>query len=135
MKGNPKATAEVLLLKAASDEAVLSFSLASDSIIGFHAQQAVEKLMKALLTQLKIPYELTHSLNRLSILLESHGEFLPATVLTLGDLNDFAVEYRYYTLPPVEALNRQELIETVRILREHIVARIVALSAIASGGS
>lgn len=129
MKGNLKATAEVLLLKAASDEAILSFALVSDSIVGFHAQQAVEKLMKALLTQLKIPYERTHSLNRLLILLESHGEFLPATALSLGDLNDFAVEYRYYTLPPVETLNRQELIETVRILREHIAARIAALAA------
>ncbi len=88
MKGNLKTTAEVLLLKAASDEAVLSFALVSDSIVGFHAQQAVEKLMKALLTQLKIPYELTHS------------------------------------------LNRHELIETVRILREHIVARIAALAAL-----
>jgi HEPN domain-containing protein len=130
MKGNLKTTAEVLLLKAASDEAVLSFALVSDSIVGFHAQQAVEKLMKALLTQLRIPYELTHSLNRLSILLESHGELLPATELTLGDLNDFAVEYRYYILPPVEALNRHELIETVRILREHIVGRIAALTAL-----
>ena len=130
MKGNLKTTTEVLLLKAASDEAVLSFALVSDSIVGFHAQQAVEKLMKALLTQLRIPYELTHSLNRLSILLESHGELLPATELTLGDLNDFAVEYRYYTLPPVEALNRHELIETVRILREHIVGRIAALTAL-----
>jgi HEPN domain-containing protein len=130
MKGNLKATAEVLLLKAASDEAILSFALVSDSIVGFHAQQAVEKLMKALLTQLKIPYELTHSLNRLSILLESQGELLPATALTLGDLNDFAVEYRYYTLPPIDALNRHELIETVRVLREHIVARIAALAAL-----
>jgi HEPN domain-containing protein len=130
MKGNPKATAEVLLLKAASDEAVLSFVPVSDSIVGFHAQQAVEKLLKALLTQLDVPYERTHSLNRLLILLESHGESLPSTALSLGDLNDFAVEYRYYTLPPVEALNRPELIETVRILREHVVARIAVLSAV-----
>ena len=85
-------TAEVLLRKAASDEAVLHFDTMSDSILGFHAQQAVEKLIKALLTQLNVPYEFTHSLNRLLILLESHGEYLPATSLTLGDLTDFAVE-------------------------------------------
>jgi HEPN domain-containing protein len=118
-----------LLRKAASDEAVLSFDTMSDSIVGFHAQQAVEKLMKALLTQLQVPYEFTHSLNRLLILLESHGEYLPATALTLGDLTDFAVEYRYSYLPPTLSPDRRELIECVRILREHIVARIAALSA------
>jgi HEPN domain-containing protein len=56
---------EVLLHKAASDEAILNFDKISDSIVSFHAQQAVEKLMKALLTQLNVPYEFTHSLNRL----------------------------------------------------------------------
>lgn len=46
---------EVLLRKAASDEAVLAIDTISDSIVGFHARQAVEKLMKALPTQLNIP--------------------------------------------------------------------------------
>ena len=128
MNGNQTPTVEVLLHKAASDEAILNFDTISDSIVGFHAQQAVEKLMKALLTQLKVPYEFTHSLNRLLILLESHGEHLPSTALTLGDLTDFAVEYRYSYLPPAPSLDRKELIESVRILREHISGRIAALS-------
>jgi len=88
----------------------------------------VEKLMKALLTQLKVPYEFTHSLNRLLILLESHGEYLPTTALTLGELTDFAIEYRYSYLPPTLSEDRQELVESVRILREHISARIAALA-------
>ena len=128
MSGNQTPTVDALLHKAASDEAILNFDTISDSIVGFHAQQAVEKLMKALLTQLKVPYELTHSLNRLRILLESQGEYLPSTALTLGDLTDFAVEYRYSYLPPLPSLDRKELIESVRILREHICNRIAALS-------
>jgi len=32
------------------------------SILGFHAQQAIEKLIKALLAQLSVPFELTHNL-------------------------------------------------------------------------
>ena len=128
MIGNQTPTVEALLHKAASDQALLSFDTISDSIIGFHAQQAVEKVMKALLTQLDVPYEFTHSLNRLLILLESHGEFLPSTALTLGDLTDFAVEYRYSYLPPTLSPDKQDLIESVRILREHIVARIASLS-------
>lgn len=121
-------SAEALLRKAASDESILGFDTVSDSIVGFHAQQAVEKLMKALLTQLNVPYEFTHSLNRLLILLESHGEYLPSTAISLGDLTDFAVEYRYSYLPPTLSLDRRELIESIRILREHIVGRITALS-------
>ncbi len=128
MNGNQTPTVEALLHKAASDEAILNFDTISDSIVGFHAQQAVEKLMKALLTQLKVPYELTHSLDRLLILLESRGEHLPATALTLGDLTDFAVGYRYSYLPPTLSPDRKELVESVRILREHICCRIAALS-------
>ena len=128
MSASKMPSVDALRRKAASDEAILGLDTISDSIIGFHAQQAVEKPIKALLTQLNIPYELTHSLNRLSILLENHGEYLPATSITLGDLTDFSVEYRYSYLPPAEAQDRKELIETVRILREHIVGRIAALS-------
>jgi len=60
-----------LLRKAPSDETILRFDTISDSIVGFQAQQAVEKLMKALLTQLDVPNELTHALNRLKILLDA----------------------------------------------------------------
>jgi HEPN domain-containing protein len=45
--------AEILLAKAAEDESLVIASLEtpgiSDSIVGFHTQQAVEKLLKALL--------------------------------------------------------------------------------------
>jgi HEPN domain-containing protein len=123
-----RSSAETLLLKAAADEEILNFDSISDSILGFHAQQAVEKLMKALLTQLNVPYEFTHTLNRLLLLLENHGEFLPSTAITLGDLTDFAVEYRYSYLPPTLSHDKSELRESVRILREHIVGRVAALS-------
>jgi HEPN domain-containing protein len=106
MNEKKAARVELLLSKAASDEAVLSYDAVSDSILGFHAQQAVEKLMKALLTQLGVPYEFTHSLSRLLVLLESQGEYLPSTALTLGDLNDFAVEYRYSDLPQLRSRTR-----------------------------
>ena len=37
--------AQILLFKAAEDERVLGAPVLSDSILGFHAQQAVEKLI------------------------------------------------------------------------------------------
>ena len=62
--------AELLLRKAAQDEFVvekLSSDPASpDEVIGFHAQQSVEKTLKAALTLSSIHYGRTTALPRLS---------------------------------------------------------------------
>ena len=53
----PREQALLLLRKAAQDEALLDRVLesieVSDEIIGFHCQQAAEKLLKALLSDLQ----------------------------------------------------------------------------------
>lgn len=120
--------AQILLIKAAEDEASLHLAGIPESILGFHAQQAVEKLIKALLSELSVPFELTHNLGRLQTALEATGESLPATPLPLSELNDFAVVYRYDLLFQLAGPDRANLIETVRLLREHVHARIAALS-------
>ena len=66
--------AQILLVKAAEDERALSAPDLSDSILGFHAQQAVEKLIKALLAQLNVDFEKTHDLERLQTVLAALGE-------------------------------------------------------------
>lgn len=129
MNSGQMSQAQVLLIKAEEDEKTLGASGLSDSILGFHAQQAVEKLLKALLSQLNIPYERTHDLSRLQSLVVAAGESLPATPLLLSELNDYAVAYRYDLLFQVAAPDRTELVETVRLVREHVAARIAALSA------
>jgi len=48
--------AQILLVKAAEDERAIGAPHLSDSILGFHAQQAVEKLIKALLAQLNVDF-------------------------------------------------------------------------------
>jgi hypothetical protein len=121
--------AQILLIKAAEDEKALGSSELSDAILGFHAQQAVEKLIKALLAQLNVPFELTHNLGRLRTTLASAGESLPATPIPLDQLNDFAVVYRYDLLFQFASPDVADLEETVRLIREHIAARITALAA------
>lgn len=128
MSSTPLTQAQILVIKAAEDERALQAIENSDAIVGFHAQQAVEKLMKALLSQLAVPFELTHSLERLDRVLKANHEILPATPIALADLTDFAVVYRYDLLFQVRPPDRAELVETVRLIREHVVARIAALS-------
>ena len=62
-------------------------------------------------------------------LLEEGGETLPSTPLSFSNLTNFAVEYRYDFLPDTIVVDRLELAETVRILREFVIRRITALTA------
>lgn len=75
---------ELLLRKSALDEGVLLDNV-DDLIFGFHAQQAIEKPLKALLAQLGRQYPRTHDLERLAFLLGNAGESLPPTPALLTD--------------------------------------------------
>jgi HEPN domain-containing protein len=120
--------ARVLLAKAAEDEAVVHLAGVPDGPFGFHVQQTVEKLLKALLSQLSIQYRLSHDLSYLVNLLQTSGEVLPKTVLEFSELESFAVFNRYDDIPEFQILDRPAAIETIRILRAHIEARMAALS-------
>jgi hypothetical protein len=48
--------------------------------------------------------------------------------MPLGDLNDFAVFYRYDLLFQFAAPDREDVRSTVRLIREHVLARIATLS-------
>lgn len=119
---------KTLLLKAAEDETAIQIDELPDGPFGFHAQQAVEKLIKALLSQLDVAYDRTHDVMRLAQQLSNIGENLPAAPAHLSELNQFAVVYRYDSIPDLEIPDRPAIIETVRLIREHVVARIAALS-------
>jgi HEPN domain-containing protein len=59
----------LLLRKAAQDEALLDEILdsdkVSDEIVGFHCQQAAEKLLKAWLSDLSVSFRKTHEIGSL----------------------------------------------------------------------
>jgi HEPN domain-containing protein len=118
----------VLLIKAAEDERMLDWEGAPDGPFGFHVQQAIEKLIKALLTQLEIEFPFTHNLNYLAKQLEKAGENLPIEVGALSNIGTYAVTHRYDDIPEFIVLDRPAAIETVRLIREHVLARIAALS-------
>ncbi len=94
---------ETLLAKAAQDQYVLDRLLPDDrapvEVFGFHAQQAAEKLLKAVLVASGSQYPRTHRLTELIDLLRAGGVQVPSEFDDLRDLTPFAVEFRYDITP------------------------------------
>jgi HEPN domain-containing protein len=92
----------------------------SDEIFGFHAQQAVEKILKARIASLGGSYTKTHDLMALLDILEDLGQDV-AGLGGLVDLNSFAVQYRYESFDiEDEKLDREDLHATVEVLYQQI---------------
>lgn len=89
-----------------------------NQVIGFHAQQAAEKCMKAVLSLKEIEFRKTHDLVELIDLLRDHGQSLPTESESLGTLNPFAVTLRYDLFEiEVESLDRESILRTVEAVR------------------
>lgn len=65
------------------------------SAICFHAQQSVEKPLKAILTSHSVAYPRTHNLEELARMVAEQAVSLPVPGRELRRLNPFAVEFRY----------------------------------------
>lgn len=99
-----------------------------DEVIGFHLQQAAEKLLKALLSFLSIEYRYTHNLGELIHLLAAAGEGLPSELDNVRNLTPYALEWRYDFLPGEgeSRLDRKAAREMVSSLRRWVEERIAA---------
>jgi HEPN domain-containing protein len=97
----------------------------SDRAVGFHAQQAVEKALKAWLALAGVDYPKTHDLQELLALLADQGVKVPDSFRNLDYLTDYAVLFRY-TVPDQAgaALDRAALIRQVAEVVDH-VARLI----------
>ncbi len=91
--------AEKFLCKAEQDMIVFEKwredSEIADEIIGFHAQQTAEKMLKAVLAYHEIEFPHTHRLTDLIDLGKEHGIILPEKFEEVRFLTPFAVEFRY----------------------------------------
>lgn len=106
-----RADGDIALVRHVRDNADIP-----DAIVGFHAQQAVEKSVKAVLAAHDIDYTKTHLLGYLIGLVQTNGIDAPPSVLEAAELNPWAVEFRYET-DSEPALDRDAtlgLIEDVR---------------------
>lgn len=105
--------ANTLLAKAAGDEAALRAITESqgvpDEAIGLHAQQAVEKALKAVLAVRGVRYPFTHDIDRLVELVEAEGLELSAGLQEAGQLTPWALAHRYESAPTLGA-ERQDML-------------------------
>lgn len=107
-----------LLSRKASDDAtaVREFSgnpEISDEIIGLHAQQAVEKWLKALMAIRNLAQLRTHDIDQLGRALESDGVELPFPRPRLAELTIFGVPLRYEQFLDAEPLDREATVALV----------------------
>lgn len=96
----------------------------SDEIVGFHAQQAAEKLLKAWLALLGLTFPLTHDLGAL---LDMLGRSEPAAEKFRGfvALNPFAIQFRYEAVgEEMDPLDRDNLVKQLRLLSESVQAAL-----------
>jgi len=106
-----KARDDALIVKRAIDD--LDFA---DWVVGFHAQQAVEKAVKAVLSCKEVEYPHTHSIERLLQLLMEFALPPPPDRRELARLSQFAGDIRYGArrdFEPAESIDRAWALECV----------------------
>jgi len=109
--------AKVLARKAEGD-AKVARKLApdpdiDDEAVGFHAQQAVEKWLKAGMALHGLEEARIHDLGRLLEILDSAGADPPPGADRLDDLSIYAVPLRYADLLDAEPLDREATITLI----------------------
>ncbi len=114
--------AEMLMRKAKNDQVALE-KLAADSnspddVTGFHAQQAVEKCLKAVLALTGVRYPFTHDLQRLLDLMRESNIPVPNEFEDVKRLTHCAALFRYDDVAVESiALDRPWALDCVRQVR------------------
>jgi hypothetical protein len=85
----------------------------ADMIVGFHAQQAIEKPIKAVLSHNQIAYPRVNDLYRLIQMLEDDEILQPPGAQQLGSLTRWATHLRYEDPPEPSSLDRQATVALV----------------------
>ncbi|OHB32289.1 MAG: hypothetical protein A2X84_05905 [Desulfuromonadaceae bacterium GWC2_58_13] len=119
----------LLLMKKAGDDEALLIEIVdsmhvSDEIFGFHCQQAVEKLLKSLLSEFGGDFPRTHNLRLLMDLLADAGLTLPQTLADIDLLTPYGTLFRYEDFSSDVELDRRCLLSMVQTLRQIVVNRL-----------
>lgn len=94
--------------------------------IGFHCQQAVEKILKAYLISCREPFVKVHDLDYLVTLGEKHEPALAALRPELATLDPFAVAFRYPTVHEPDRAAAEAAVQLARRVVEDVEGLILA---------
>ena len=117
---------EKWLRRAEEDQAVAE-QLLSDGVpyfgsIGFHAQQAAEKFLKAFLVWHQIEFPKTHDLGQLLQLVAQREKALAASLQGILVLTDYGVDTRYPAdLPDLTANEASQAVELARHTKDAVL--------------
>jgi len=122
---------EVLARKAQGDAKVLRLLAPNDEIgddaVGFHAQQAIEKWLKAVIASRGQDFEFTHDLHRLVMLASQGTGELPFDVDLVLTLTQYAVPLRYEDLLDAQPLDRDATVALVEEVGRWTAAQLGGL--------
>lgn len=114
---DPDELAALLARKATEDAVALREFAANteiaDTVLGFHAQQAIEKWLKAVLAHHAIEFEYTHDLRHLIALIEDTRMDFPFDTPAVVRLTEYAVPLRYDELLDAVPLDRDAAVKLV----------------------
>lgn len=88
-----------------------------DEIVGFHAQQCAEKLLKAVLATHEIEFPRTHSLQYLLDRLSDNDNAPTPSLHAVKELYPYAIQFRYEAPLEDESLHRPSVLELLEQLR------------------
>ena len=114
-----------ILLDAAGKDLRAVYTLAGaadvdDEIFGFHAQQVIEKTLKAWVAYIGLDYPKTHDITLLLEILRRKGQDVER-YWELVEYNPFAVQFRYESFGVAdEPLDRPASLKRVEDLFEHV---------------
>lgn len=106
-------------LNRARSDLALSHSVPGEDVyledLCYHAQQAAEKALKAVLLHQKVDFPYTHNVAELLELVAASGVAIPQRLTEAERLNDYAVTARYPGVDdPVEATEHREAVALAR---------------------
>lgn len=118
------------LLRAAANDVAACQALAavpqmSDTVIGFHAQQACEKCLKAVLSAAGIEFPCSHDLVRLMELAHASDCDFPVHARWIDEINPYARAARY-GLVDEGGLDRARTLTTIDALLDWARSRLAA---------
>ncbi len=125
--GTRRALVDEWLRKADEDFAVAEYLISSQrpyyGAVGFHAQQAAEKYLKAFLVHQQIEFRKTHDLDKLLDLVATAAKPSADSLRDVIVLNVYGVEIRYPAdLPEMSLREAQEAVELAGRVRDAVSA-------------